>query len=111
MSTWTQGRGLFAKFRVERLTSSSRGIDHTDCRYFVLDITHDPHALPAALTYADSCESEYPFLAQDIRLMVRAAGDQRPLLTKDSGLLAKSVSATAAPSDQDPSQKEEGPHA
>ena len=68
MSAWTQGRGLFAKFRVERLTPSSRGIDHTDCRYFVLDITHDPHALPAALAYANSCESEYLPLAQDIRI-------------------------------------------
>ena len=95
-----QDRGLLAKFKVERLTPSSRGIDHTGCRYFVLDITHDPHALPAALAYVHSCESEYPFLAADIRAMVRGVA-----------LLAKSVPATATPSDQDPSQKEEGPHA
>jgi len=101
VQTWpTQSRGLFAKFRVERLTPSSRGIDHTGCRYFVLDITHDPHALPAALAYANSCESEYPFLAADIRAMVRGVA-----------LLAKSVPATATPSDQGPSQKKEGPHA
>ena len=95
-----QSRGLFAKFKVERLTPSSRGINHDACRYFVLDITHDPHALPAAVAYANSCESEYPFLAEDLRSMVRGVA-----------LLAKSVPAPATPSDQDPSQKEEGPHA
>jgi hypothetical protein len=73
MSARTQGRGLFAKFRVERLTPSSRGIDHTGCRYFVLDITHDPHALPAALAYADSCEAEYPQLARGLRVGVDLA--------------------------------------
>jgi len=66
-------RGLFAKFHVERLRPSSRGIVHNDCRYFVLDITHDPHALAAALAYADSCEAEYPQLARDLR---KLAGDR-----------------------------------
>jgi len=95
-----QTRGLFAKFKVERLTQSSRGINHDACRYFVLDITHDPHALPAALAYANSCESEYPFLAEDIRSMVRGVA-----------LLAKSVPATATPSDQGLPSMKEGPHA
>ena len=63
----TQPKGLFAKFHVERLRPSSRGIVHNGCRYFVLDITHDPHALAAALAYADSCEAEYPLLARDLR--------------------------------------------
>jgi hypothetical protein len=61
--------GLVAKFKVERLTPSSRGIDHGHCQYFVLDITHDPYARSAALAYADSCESEYPMLATDLRLI------------------------------------------
>jgi len=95
-----QSRGLSAKFKVERLRPSSSGVDHTGCRYFVLDITHDPHALPAALAYANSCESEYPFLAEDIRSMVRGVA-----------ALAKSVPATLTPSDQGPSQKKEEPHA
>ena len=100
----TRTQGLFAKFRVERLTPSSRGIDHTDCRYFVLDITHDPHALSAAVAYANSCESEYPFLAEDLRSMVRGVA-----------LLAKSVPAAATPSDQHSSLhakiRKERPHA
>lgn len=96
---------ILRKFKVERLAPSSRGIDHTDCRYFVLDISHDPHARNAALAYADSCQSEYPNLAYDLRSIVAGARDwefDRP---------SESVPATATPSDQDPSQKEEGPHA
>ena len=65
--------GLIRKFKVERLTPSSRGIDHGDCRYFVLDITHDIHAQTAALEYARSCELEYPNLATDLRLAVKVA--------------------------------------
>jgi hypothetical protein len=91
---WAQGRGLFAKFRVERLTPSSKGIDHSDCRYFVLDLTHDPHALPAALVYANSCESELPLLARDLRVRV-----------------AKSIPVDLVPSDQDQDPSKAATHA
>lgn len=66
-------QGLMRKFKVERLTPSSRGIDHNDCHYFVLDITHDPHARDAALAYADSCQHEYPNLAADLRSILAAS--------------------------------------
>jgi hypothetical protein len=62
--------GLHAKFHVERLTPSSRGIAHDDCQYFVLDVTHDPLAAPALLAYAEHCESGYPQLAADLRALV-----------------------------------------
>ena len=65
--------GIYPKFKVERLTSSSRGINHDHCQYFVLDITHDPHALAAASAYADSCEAERPNLAADLRATVTRA--------------------------------------
>lgn len=71
----TRTEGLIRKFKVERLTPSSRGIDHDDCQYFVLDITHDPHARNAALAYAESCEPEYPHLAADLRAAVSAITD------------------------------------
>lgn len=45
-------KGLVDKFRVERLTPSSRGIDHTGCRYFVLDPAHDVAARQALMCYA-----------------------------------------------------------
>lgn len=61
-------RGVFNKYRVERLDGKSApGRKHDGCAYFVLDIDHDPHALPALLAYADSCEEEIPLLARDLR--------------------------------------------
>lgn len=45
--------GLIRKFKVERLTPSSRGIDHTRCEYFVLDPLHDPIARQVLSRYAE----------------------------------------------------------
>lgn len=60
--------GLYEKFRVERTDGKSApGEKHSGCRYFVLDLDHDPHAAPALKAYAESCESEYPNLAADLR--------------------------------------------
>lgn len=58
--------GLYQKFRVERLTESSRGIDHTDCEYFVLDPKHDKHARIALYAYYRSCHNAHPDLAMDL---------------------------------------------
>ncbi len=63
--------GIYDKFRIERTDGKSRpGRKHDGCTYFVLDITHDPFAVPALLAYADSCEAEYPELAADCRRWV-----------------------------------------
>lgn len=60
--------GLYEKYRVERCDGSSEeGGKHEDCRYFVLDLTHDPHAAPALRAYAKSCATDYPMLAFDLR--------------------------------------------
>ncbi len=60
--------GLFNKFIVKRVDGKDKPWQkHDGCDYFVLDLTHDPHALPALKSYADSCESEYPNLAEDLR--------------------------------------------
>lgn len=59
--------GLIDKFRVERNDGKSApGEKHEGCNYFVLDLTHDPHALPAIAAYAQSCRAEYPQLASDL---------------------------------------------
>ena len=42
---------------------------------FVLKPRHDPHARKAMLTYAESCESDNPELAHDIRELVRVQED------------------------------------
>jgi hypothetical protein len=62
-------RGLYDKFRVERVDGSSEaGNKHFGCDYFVLDLTHDPHALPALAAYSVSCADEYPQLSADLKL-------------------------------------------
>jgi hypothetical protein len=59
--------GLYNKFRVERVDGQSEpGRKHDGCDYFVLDLTHDPHAAPALKAYADSCRAQYPLLAADL---------------------------------------------
>lgn len=69
--------GLYRKYDVRR-TDGSDGHDgkHYQCCYFVLDLTHDPHALPALAAYANSCEADYPMLAHDLRGIV----DGNPLM-------------------------------
>ena len=66
-------RGLYEKFRVLRVDGRSAiGERHENCEYFVLDLTHDRHALAAIQAYADSCGGEYPQLAVDV---LRRAGE------------------------------------
>lgn len=61
-------RGLYGKFLVERTDGTSAlGQKHEGCRYFVLDIDHDPHSGPALLAYAESARKDgYELLADDI---------------------------------------------
>jgi hypothetical protein len=59
--------GLIGKFWVHRVDGKDRpGAKHHGCDYFVLDLTHDPHALPAIRAYAESCRVDYPVLAEDL---------------------------------------------
>lgn len=61
-------KGLYDKFRVERTDGANQpGRKHHGCQYFPLDLTHDPHAVPAILAYALSCETENPILAGELR--------------------------------------------
>jgi hypothetical protein len=60
-------RGIYEKFRIERTDGKHLpGEKHDGCEYFVLDLTHDPHAIPALAAYAASCREEYPLLAADL---------------------------------------------
>lgn len=61
-------QGLFRKFNVARTDGTDApGGKHHGCEYFVLDLTHDPHAVAAVLAYADACAPTHPFLAADLR--------------------------------------------
>lgn len=63
-----KGQGLYNKFLVSRRDGSSLpGGKHEGCRYFVLDIDHDPHAKAALAAYAESCGADYPHLAIDLK--------------------------------------------
>lgn len=47
--------GLYKKFNVSRTDGRERpGQKHFGCRYFVLDLDHDPHAPAAIRAYAKS---------------------------------------------------------
>ena len=66
---------LYRKFTVTRTDGKSApGKKHDGCEYFVLDMTHDPHAASALAAYADSCESTHPTLAADLRERIGGAG-------------------------------------
>lgn len=68
-----RSRGLYNKFVVNRVDGTDApGCKHDGCRYFVLDVTHDRHAGAALIAYADSCESEFPVLAADVRRLAQA---------------------------------------
>lgn len=69
-----KSRGLHRKFTVKRTDGQSKpGKKHEDCEYFVLDITHDPFALPALEAYAESCRNDYPELAKDLKNIALAS--------------------------------------
>lgn len=71
-------KGLYDKFTVTRTDGSSEeGGKHYNCRYFVLDLDHDPHAKAALLAYADSCEAEYSVLAVEIREALAKAVEEK----------------------------------
>ena len=64
-------RGLYGKFKVTRTDGQSEpGGKHEKCDYFVLDLSCDPHAIPAIVAYIASCQGEYPQLADDLRAKI-----------------------------------------
>lgn len=66
--------GIYGKFTVTRNDGKSApGEKHERCEYFVLDISHDPFAIPALKAYADACRESYPALARDLDTMRHAA--------------------------------------
>lgn len=61
---------LYHKFdviRTDNAEADPKSKHFGGCHYFVLDIDHDPHAAPALLAYADSCQATHPQLAADLR--------------------------------------------
>lgn len=67
-------KGLYEKFTVTRNDgSSAAGKKHHNCRYFVLDLDHDPHAVAALKAYAKSCKDSNPQLSKDLKKLIKGA--------------------------------------
>lgn len=63
--------GLYHKFNVTRTDGKDApGGSHEHDQHFVLNLTTDKHSTPALIAYIESCESEYPVLAADLRALV-----------------------------------------
>ena len=59
--------GVYNKYHIQRTDGRDvAGEKHESCAYFVLDLTHDPHAVPALRAYAESCRRTHPQLAIDL---------------------------------------------
>lgn len=82
-------KGLYQKFRVERTDGSSApGGKHEHCRYFVLDLDHDPHALLALKGYVISCRQYFPELAKDLDALIEILETRKantPITIKQKG--------------------------
>ena len=58
---------LTGKFHIERTDGrDAEGEKHAACKYFVLDLSHDPFAVDAILAYVESCRENYPILADSL---------------------------------------------
>lgn len=68
-----RNRGIYEKYRVDRTDHQDMfGKKHYGCEYFVLDMTHDPHAVPALLAYAKACRTDgYAKLADDLEATIK----------------------------------------
>ena len=67
--------GITQKFNVSRTDKSDlqEGDKHFNCKYFVLDLTHDKHAIPAIIAYAESARKDgYEALASDLKSLAIA---------------------------------------
>jgi hypothetical protein len=105
-------KGLYGKFEVHRTDGRDKpGEKHHGCTYFVLDLQHDKHIVPALRAYAESCETDYPALARDLSWVADDFGKrdefvgliaQKPALDLEQ---QRKMAAPASPPD-DPPQAE-----
>jgi len=74
-------RGVYFKWDLQRADGDPSG-KHHNCFKFVLDLEHDPFALPALEAYAQACATEYPALAADLRtaLTTRRGSSMLPIM-------------------------------
>ena len=62
-----EDKELFNKYTVYRRDGRDKqGDKHRNCRYFVLDVSHDPFAVPALRAYAEACKEAKPVLSAQL---------------------------------------------
>lgn len=88
-----EDQGVFQKFVVYRVDGKDLpGRKHQGCFNFVLDLTHDPAAIPAIHAYAAACAVTHPQLAADlfarfgVPLELQPAGAERRRDLQDAPL-------------------------
>lgn len=82
-----RSKGLIGKFTVTRNDGqSASGEKHHHCRYYVLDLDHDPHAKPALAAYAKSARADgFTALADDLDKIVELWGPSQYFETENLG--------------------------
>ena len=68
-------RGIYRKYEVRRCNDPEG--KHGQCKYFVLDLTHDEYAMAALRAYAKACRGGFQKLASDLDAIRH--GDRSPL--------------------------------
>ena len=72
-----QEKGLYGKYYVNRVDGRDKaGGDKSNANYFVLDLTHDPFAVPALKAYIQACRETYAALANDLEKLVEEKTDE-----------------------------------
>lgn len=88
-----KNRGLYEKFTVIRNDGkSSKGEKHEKCYYFVLDLDHDRHSIPALRAYAESCKNDYPELSRDLLIAAKIISTVGSYSDKDTATSQIAVS-------------------
>lgn len=60
-------KGMYNKYEVKRIDGKP---GRENCRYFVLDLCHDPYAKPALEAYINALPKEYDLLRKDLELVL-----------------------------------------
>ena len=72
-----EAQGIFRKFEIRRVDGSDApGGKHHGCRYFVLDMDHDPYAVAALAAYARACRDSHPALSGDLERWLAEKADE-----------------------------------
>ena len=89
--------GAYEKYKIVRTDGrDAPGEKHHDCQYFVLDLTHDPYAIPALEAYAAACRDTHGFLAAHLEMALTYMREGKPPFGKQLSTRNNAVKAAKA---------------